>query len=525
MAVYVDRYRGGEFSTSLNLGSGERTSAKMRAKESLRRDLELQMRERSAAKKRERLQDMSVNASGWLDPEKGPERLKPLGGVDWTVRKTGRESRVQPYHTLFLYDEQKRAQGIPRERYIEPEITGIVTDRPRLDLGKLDPPPDIVYRSNTLGPAPTYRAPPVYDYGGYQAPPIMNTGPSVPLVAPLQPIPQYQHQPVVIQAPSVEPYVPRYMPFQTEIITSRVNLVDNDKLRLRMERENDDYRRRLQKEMDDGQKRLRDQELEAQRRLELMRIESEARRRELERQRYEWERLWRLRNRERPRSIPIIVQPQNDRNKLLDEMDLYRRRLRDERRLIEELLMNRKPIQKENLDIRVIKKEKKQAQPIPVTPPTPDNANPENVHVFTSLKHKDHESRREFRSIFPDVPYTNKKLEWQQGALLKLQEQALEELRNAKTDKERDIIYKKYFFTQPVWLDREITPFGRKYVRSRVYTTGSLDCENPRGRMRGLSTDPDSVLDNYKLHLRSHRASSADTLTDETWLRPSSADI
>jgi hypothetical protein len=52
---------------------------------------------------RERLQDMNVNASGWLDPEKRPERLKPLGGTNWTEQRSQRTDRVRPYHTLFLY--------------------------------------------------------------------------------------------------------------------------------------------------------------------------------------------------------------------------------------------------------------------------------------------------------------------------------------------------------------------------------------------------------------------------------------
>lgn len=56
---------------------------------------------------RERIQDMSVNASGYLDPEKGPDRLKPLGGIDWTQYRSRGDSKVRPYHTLFLYDENK----------------------------------------------------------------------------------------------------------------------------------------------------------------------------------------------------------------------------------------------------------------------------------------------------------------------------------------------------------------------------------------------------------------------------------
>ena len=55
---------------------------------------------------REKYQGMQVNASGWLDPEKAPGRLKPLGGTGYSTWRTPRDTRVQHYHTLlFQYDQ------------------------------------------------------------------------------------------------------------------------------------------------------------------------------------------------------------------------------------------------------------------------------------------------------------------------------------------------------------------------------------------------------------------------------------
>ncbi|XP_046566840.1 uncharacterized protein LOC124275363 isoform X4 [Haliotis rubra] len=487
---------GGYYLTSLDVGEyGERASAKKRRQNLYKEDLQLQMAERNAAKQRERIQDMSVNASGYLDPEKGPERLKPLGGTDWTQYRSRWDSRVRPYHTLFLYDENNRVPA----------------------------------------PAPlSYRAPMDSGYGIMAARDI-SLVPQVPLVQPLQPIHYQDTRPIIIQqpAPAYQWQGPKYNPIQMEVPVKSSSLLPepryraaidkplddlNDKLeearlKIKLERDNEEHKRRLQRELDENQRRLRDSEAEARRRLEELRLESENRRREAERQRREWERLMRLKELERPRTIPtVVVKPGSGRNRLLDDMDLYRQKLREERRMIEELLMNRRPIEPGKLDIKVVRKHKERQVDIPPTPKTDDNANPNNVHVFTDLKHRDYRSRREFRSIFPEVPYTNMKLEWQQGALLKQQEEALRALRGAKTDSEKQVIMKKYFFTRPVWMDREITPFAR--MRKYRGCGSSMDIESRLGR-----------IDEDGLRFRDHRPSSADTLNDDTWLRPSSADV
>ncbi|XP_046366354.1 uncharacterized protein LOC124142090 isoform X5 [Haliotis rufescens] len=498
---YSNYKPGGYYLTSLDVGEyGERASAKKRRQNHYKADLQLQMAERHAAKQRERIQDMSVNASGYLDPEKGPDRLKPLGGIDWTQYRSRGDSKVRPYHTLFLYDENKDVKQEKQEQ-VQPA-------------------------------APiSYRAPMDSGYGIMAARDI-SLVPQVPLVQPLQPIHYPDNRPIIIQqpAPAYQWQGPKYNPIQMEVpVRSSALLPEpryraaidkplddlNDKLeearlKIKLERDNEEHKRRLQRELDENQRRLRDSESEARRRLEELRLESENRRREAERQRREWERLMRLKELERPRTIPtVVVKPGSGRNRLLDDMDLYRLKLREERRMIEELLMNRRPIEPAKLDIKVVRKNKERQIDVPPTPKTDDNANPENVHVFTDLKHRDYRSRREFRSIFPEVPYTNMKLEWQQGALLKQQDEALRALRGAKTDSEKQVIMKKYFFTRPVWMDREITPFSRL----RKYHNYS---ESRLGRI-------DEVSDGFGF--RSHRPSSADTLNDDTWLRPSSADV
>ncbi|XP_067679213.1 centrosome and spindle pole associated protein 1-like [Haliotis asinina] len=589
--THYSGYRpGGHYLTSLDVGEyGERASAKKRRQNLYKEDLQLQMAERNAAKQRERIQDMSVNASGYLDPEKGPERLKPLGGTDWTQYRSRWDSRVRPYHTLFLYDENKRPrapppvvvhgsispsptvtvpvrvvpqasspvrrviwQGSPRTArvdysprpmslpsYSEPRARPrepiVSSEKP--NLGTLDPPHRLNFTAPVPAPAPlSYRAPMDSGYGIMAARDI-SLVPQVPLVQPLQPIHYPDTRPIIIQqpAPAIPWQGPKYNPIQLEVPVKSSALLPepkyraaidkplddlNDKLeearlKIKLERDNEEHKRRLQRELDENQRRLRDSEAEARRRLEELRLESENRRREAERQRREWERLMRLKELERPRSIPtVVVKPGSGRNRLLDDMDLYRQKLREERRMIEELLMNRRPIEPGKLDIKVVRKNKERQVDIPPTPKTDDNANPENVHVFTDLKHRDYRSRREFRSIFPEVPYTNMKLEWQQGALLKQQEEALRALRGAKTDSEKQVIMKKYFFTRPVWMDREITPFAR--TRKYRGCGTSVDIESRLGRI-------DEVSDG--LRFRDHRPSSADTLNDDTWLRPSSADV
>lgn len=47
------------------------------------------------------MEDLRVNASGLLDPEKTSHRLVNLGNPDITPRRNMRSPEVQAYHTKF----------------------------------------------------------------------------------------------------------------------------------------------------------------------------------------------------------------------------------------------------------------------------------------------------------------------------------------------------------------------------------------------------------------------------------------
>nr|XP_022314227.1 trichohyalin-like isoform X25 [Crassostrea virginica] len=108
-------------------GASERESANARKKARYREELQLQMREAEAArrreKEREKVEELRVNASGLLDPEKTPKRLTYLGEPNPTPRRNLRSPEVRPYHTKF--DLSPRGQGI------DPESSGGYTPRER----------------------------------------------------------------------------------------------------------------------------------------------------------------------------------------------------------------------------------------------------------------------------------------------------------------------------------------------------------------------------------------------------------
>ncbi|XP_052075584.1 centrosome and spindle pole associated protein 1-like isoform X8 [Mytilus californianus] len=86
-------------------GGNERDSAKRRKQSKYREELQLQMQEAVAAKRRnknlEKVEDLRVNASGFLDPEKTVRRIGNLGNPDISPRRQMRSPEVQPYHTKF----------------------------------------------------------------------------------------------------------------------------------------------------------------------------------------------------------------------------------------------------------------------------------------------------------------------------------------------------------------------------------------------------------------------------------------
>ncbi|XP_053395672.1 trichohyalin-like [Mercenaria mercenaria] len=99
----------------LGAGQDERESAKRRRQSELRRELQLQMEETKAARKREKVQELRVNASGLLDPEKSSTRMKGLEGQPGiSPRREYRAKEVQPYHTKFLLDDSGEHDALGR---------------------------------------------------------------------------------------------------------------------------------------------------------------------------------------------------------------------------------------------------------------------------------------------------------------------------------------------------------------------------------------------------------------------------
>ncbi|XP_052774162.1 centrosome and spindle pole-associated protein 1-like isoform X7 [Mya arenaria] len=98
-------------------GNDERDSAKRRRQAEYRRELQFQMEETQARKKREKVQDLRVNASGLLDPEKTSNRIRGLEGVPGaSPRREYKAKEVQPYHTRFLLDDRGDFDALGRSR-------------------------------------------------------------------------------------------------------------------------------------------------------------------------------------------------------------------------------------------------------------------------------------------------------------------------------------------------------------------------------------------------------------------------
>lgn len=203
-----------------------------------------------------------------------------------------------------------------------------------------------------------------------------------------------------------------------------------------------------------------------------------------------------------------------------------------------------------------------------------DNANPKNVQEFQDLKYKgDTESRRAFRSMFPDQPYTNTKLESQQDAMLRQQSEQIRTLKDksyvppsdlgmaarqgtgtprsllqantAFIDVENMNHFPEDFDDMPRRNDsarmrrREsrITPLHDLAGPSNMMgSVSSLDVDKLQrkndARMRRLKqmnadevsmADPDEILENFMAKQRYNRPPSGQTiqtLQDDTWLQP-----
>ncbi|XP_076462492.1 uncharacterized protein LOC143294858 isoform X4 [Babylonia areolata] len=483
---------------TLNVGRDERDSAKQKRRHEYKQDLELQIKEKDAARQRERLQDMNVNASGYLDPEKRPDRFKPLGGVHWLDQREKKSTeRVRPYHTLFLYD-----------REVEPKRTFAAAGVPP---------------NNAVDQAYNFFGARDLGYGG--------GGGGGSIVQPIS-IPVADHRPIIVHAQGGGDgyHAPRFNPFHSKggdtnrDYQSLLLITQSEKDRIR--RDNEEFQRRLRQELEEERRKLNDQENEARRRLEELRREAEERRKEAERNRREAERL--KKEAEKKPATEPAPRPASKKWKLYYDMDDYRLRLIEERKKIEELLKAGKPVN-EAWDLKVVRKPPRN---LPPTPKSADRANRDNVNDFNHLKHRD--QRREFRSVFPDMPFTNRRLEQQQEALLRQQQSFLSDTstHRRRTSMKVDVPPRRAV-SRPNWMDRAPTPFPHVLrKRDRLYTShseGDLDRINRRNREREQILDNSGQNDDValdELKLRHHRPSSTETLADDTWLRPSStADI
>ncbi|XP_053322946.1 centrosome and spindle pole-associated protein 1 isoform X2 [Spea bombifrons] len=92
------------FSTGLVLGGSDREEAQRRRKERYRQDLMEQIAEQQRNKKREKELELKVAASGAIDPEKQPDRLRQFGAVD---RQQEVPERNVPYRPGVAYDAER----------------------------------------------------------------------------------------------------------------------------------------------------------------------------------------------------------------------------------------------------------------------------------------------------------------------------------------------------------------------------------------------------------------------------------
>ncbi|CAL1548648.1 unnamed protein product [Lymnaea stagnalis] len=208
-------------------------------------------------------------------------------------------------------------------------------------------------------------------------------------------------------------------------------------------------------------------------------------------------------------------------------MDETRRRLIEERKKIEELLRAQLK-QPAYTEVKVLKR-----PPPPPTPPDSDWASRRMIEEFNRLKHKDAETRKAFRRMYPELPETNLKLEAQQRALLREQEEALRNIDRTDQRMVKTVAVESY--RRPAWMEKTPTPFPHRLRhRDRLYTTQSLDGDidriYSRAERRERAIDSlqysDKMLDEYDmLKLSNHRPSSTDTLTDDTWMRPTTRTV
>ncbi|XP_066576815.1 centrosome and spindle pole-associated protein 1 isoform X1 [Amia ocellicauda] len=120
-----------EFTTGLQIGVAEGDLAMQRRKERYRQELQEQMAEQQRNKRREKELELRVAATGAIDPEKQPDRIKQFGAVSRDYDSRRREVPYRPGQGLdgFALDSTRRPR--PEKASLDPEERA-PPERPRV---------------------------------------------------------------------------------------------------------------------------------------------------------------------------------------------------------------------------------------------------------------------------------------------------------------------------------------------------------------------------------------------------------
>ncbi|XP_051878573.1 centrosome and spindle pole-associated protein 1 [Pristis pectinata] len=124
------------FGTGLLLGNNERESAQRRRRERYRQELLEQISERQKSKKREKELELNVAASGAVDPEKEPDRIRQFGAImhQHDSRRRDAPDQRSGVHIAKYSSDDGSAEGQPPERPRVAFQTPAVDDR-NLNVG------------------------------------------------------------------------------------------------------------------------------------------------------------------------------------------------------------------------------------------------------------------------------------------------------------------------------------------------------------------------------------------------------
>ncbi|KAM5157916.1 centrosome and spindle pole-associated protein 1 [Mantella aurantiaca] len=125
------------FSTGLVLGGPDKDEVQKKRKERYRQELMEQMAEQQRNKRREKELELKVAASGAIDPEKQPDRLRQFGAVN---RQHEMIDRNVPYRPGVLIDSEKTGRKVENKQIFEDKAP---PERPRVAFQTPAPEPAI----------------------------------------------------------------------------------------------------------------------------------------------------------------------------------------------------------------------------------------------------------------------------------------------------------------------------------------------------------------------------------------------